>query len=106
MADRESRPGPAPQEGPTVSQLRDDIDSGRTGDKVAADDPAAAPLGTDEEAAGTPPAPDAVAAARRIETGRPVTRRKEAPPPLWLRILLGVLALSLIGALIMLATMR
>ena len=34
--------------------LRNAIDSGRTGDKVAFPDPAAAPLGTDEEAAGTP----------------------------------------------------
>lgn len=34
--------------------LRDAIDTGRTGDKVAFPDPAAAPLGTDEEAAGTP----------------------------------------------------
>jgi hypothetical protein len=38
-----------------LEQLRADIDSGRTGDKVAAPDPAMAPLGTDDEAAGTPP---------------------------------------------------
>ena len=37
-----------------VDQLRHAIDSGRTGDKVAYPDPAAAPLGTDDEAAGTP----------------------------------------------------
>jgi hypothetical protein len=37
-----------------ADQLRRDIDSGATGDKVRASDPAAAPLGTDEEAAGTP----------------------------------------------------
>lgn len=36
-----------------VEQLRDDIDSGRTGDKVPVADPAAAPLGSDDEAAGT-----------------------------------------------------
>lgn len=34
-------------------RLRSDIDSGRTGDKVRAPDPAAAPLGTDAEAAET-----------------------------------------------------
>lgn len=33
-------------------QLRADIDSGRTGDKVAFPDPAAAPLATDAEAGG------------------------------------------------------
>ena len=38
--------------GATTDQLRHDIDQGRTGDKVP--DPAVAPLGTDEEAAGTP----------------------------------------------------
>ncbi len=37
--------------GQTVEQLRGAIDSGRTGDKVAVVDPAAAPLGSDGEAA-------------------------------------------------------
>jgi hypothetical protein len=50
-----------------ASQLQDDIDSGRTGDKVAGFDPSAAPLGTDDEAAGTPPSAEAVAVARRQE---------------------------------------
>jgi hypothetical protein len=35
-------------------QLSADIDSGRTGDKNPALDPSLAPLGTDDEAAGTP----------------------------------------------------
>jgi hypothetical protein len=55
----------------TVEQLRADIDSGRTGDKVSAPDPAMAPLGTDDEAAGTPPSPAAIALTRRLETSRP-----------------------------------
>ena len=55
----------------TISQLRDDIDAGRTGDKIDWPDPAAVPLGTDEEAAGTPPDPWAVETARRIEVSRP-----------------------------------
>ncbi len=38
----------------TSAQLRDDIDRRLTGEKVAAKDPAAVPLGTDDEAAGTP----------------------------------------------------
>jgi hypothetical protein len=37
-----------------VEQVRADIDSGRTGDKVAYPDPAAAPLGADDEAANAP----------------------------------------------------
>ena len=52
----------------TLEQLRADIDSGRTGDKVSAPDPAMAPLGTDDEAAGTPPSPAAIALTRRLET--------------------------------------
>jgi hypothetical protein len=52
------------------AQLRNAIDHGRTRDKVAASDPAAAPLGTDEEAAGTPVPPDAVETALRHETSR------------------------------------
>jgi hypothetical protein len=56
----------------TISQLRADIDAGRTGDKVDWPDPAAVPLGTDEEAAGTPPDPWAVETARTLEISRPV----------------------------------
>jgi hypothetical protein len=40
---------------PTIDQLRDSIDSGATGEKVAHPDPAAVPLGTDAEAGGNPP---------------------------------------------------
>lgn len=42
-------------EPPTVDRIRADISAGRTGEKVNFPDPAAAPLGTDDEAAGTPP---------------------------------------------------
>ncbi|MBY6264655.1 hypothetical protein EI613_22430 [Azospirillum sp. 412522] len=38
-----------------ANRMRADIDQGLTGDKVPATDPAAAPLGTDDEAAGTTP---------------------------------------------------
>jgi hypothetical protein len=54
----------------TIEQLRDAIDSGRTGEKVPFHDPAAAPLGADEEAAGTPLPRDAVTATLARETGR------------------------------------
>ena len=42
---------------PTADRLRYDIDRGRGGDKVDGRDPAAAPLGTDDEAGGAPPTP-------------------------------------------------
>jgi hypothetical protein len=40
---------------PTSDHLRRRIDHGELGDKVNFPDPAAAPLGTDDEAAGHPP---------------------------------------------------
>ncbi len=56
-----------PKAGPTAAQLRGDIDRGRTGDKAAGVDPAAAPMETDAEAGGTPPTPAEIAQARRAE---------------------------------------
>ena len=48
-------PGSAPApDAAAPARLRDRIDRGVTGDKVAFSDPAAAPLGTDAEAAGAP----------------------------------------------------
>ena len=49
------------------AQVRDQTDSGRTGDKVCASDPAAAPLGTDEEAGGHATAPEDIARTVREE---------------------------------------
>ncbi|NNM73039.1 hypothetical protein [Enterovirga aerilata] len=55
---------------PTSAQLKGDIDSGRTGDKVGAYDPGLSPLGTDDEAAGTSPEPHRVKLARQFERVR------------------------------------
>lgn len=40
--------------GANAQQVRDDIDAGRTRDKIDHPDPATAPLGTDAEAGGAP----------------------------------------------------
>lgn len=58
---------PPPSDSPTTAQLKGDIDSGRTGDKVEVSDPGLSPLGTDDEAAGTPAEPHRVRLARRLE---------------------------------------
>jgi hypothetical protein len=58
-----------PGKPPNADQLRAAIDSGKTGDKVAFPDPAAAPLGTDAEAAGAPPASAELHQAFTAETG-------------------------------------
>jgi hypothetical protein len=58
---------------PNPDQLRHSIDSGKTGDKVDFPDPAAAPLGTDDEAAGNPITQEQLDIAMRYEAGRPGT---------------------------------
>ena len=64
--------------GPTTEQLRRDIDKGRAGSKADYPDPAAAPLGTDDEAAGSPPAAAEIAIARKQEVeGAPKTSQQQ-----------------------------
>ena len=46
---------PPASDRPTTAMLKADIDSGRTGDKVAHYDPGLSQLGTDDEAAGNAP---------------------------------------------------
>src|SRR5215203_5869126 len=63
----------------TTEQLRIAIDQGRAGDKVDVTDPAAAPLGTDDEAGGTPNTAAQVraAAAHEVRT-RPNSKRQRS----------------------------
>jgi hypothetical protein len=99
-----------------ATHLKDDIDRGRTGDKAPGFDPAAAPLGTDEEAAGTPPSSAEIEEARRLER-RPLQSRHPnavepamAPdgsasgPSLHVVMGFGALALALIIIFIVLTT--
>ncbi|MCJ2087614.1 hypothetical protein MKK88_16720 [Methylobacterium sp. E-005] len=58
---------PPDSEAPTAAQLKGDIDSGRTADKTPHMDVGAAPLGTCEEAGGTPPSSQEVRLARQNE---------------------------------------
>lgn len=67
-------PPNAPRRGATVEQLRAVIDRGETGEKTPSSDPATAPLGTDDEAAGTRHDPDITAQMIETET-------EKAPPP-------------------------
>ena len=73
--------GPEERRGATVAQLRDDIDSGRTGDKIGGFDPAASPLGTDDEAAGVRHDPELVEAMRLQERSDQPTGRQNAATP-------------------------
>ena len=65
------------QHASTPPQLQDDIQHGRTSDKVRGPDPAMAPLGTDEEAAGTPTGPLELSQARAAEKHPSVTTDPE-----------------------------
>ena len=87
---------------PTVDRLRADIDEGRTGEKVRYPDPAAAPLGSDDEAAGTP----LTAEQRQTEydshrQGNPPAREEPGSVLLYV-LLIGGIALVIIGALALL----
>jgi hypothetical protein len=85
----------------TTARLRAEIDSGRTGDKVATIDPAAAPLGTDDEAAGTPPSAHAIALARSHELKYTLDRgdQNKAGAALVYTAVLAVIATILVGVL-------
>ncbi|WP_420962391.1 hypothetical protein [Brucella sp. IR073] len=83
---------------PTMDRLRADIDSGKTAEKVPYPDWAAAPLGTDDEAADRPPTEQE----RRVEA----QSREDVPAPsrrkrrgLWIYVLLivGVAALVVLA---------
>jgi hypothetical protein len=62
-----------------VDRLRKDIDRGLTGDKTDYPDPAAAPLGTDDEAGGHPPTHEELRIARQAEKRRPSEQDDPAP---------------------------
>jgi hypothetical protein len=87
-----------PEKAPNADQLRAAIDSGAAGDKVAFPDPAAAPLGTDAEASGAPPASSERRQAFRAEL-------TDAPGPLpsrdgTLTAVLGFLGLIVVSIIL------
>lgn len=94
----------------TTDLLRHRIDHGQSGDKKGFPDPAAAPLGTDDEAAGTSPTPAQIERAWDhevrnrpndqdvTETGpvRPGKAERRPDPRIW--ILLA--AVAMLGAIV------
>ena len=81
MSRREHPAVDPPQNGAAEAhRLRHDIDNGRTGDKVDAPDPAAAPLGTDAEAGGAPPRAMEARIARATETSHTAADPKRPVP--------------------------
>lgn len=84
----------------TISRLRSDIDKGRMGDKVAFFDPAAAPLGTDEEAAGTPVSTAAIEQAKEYELSEPRAERANMAVAIFAGAIFALVAVSSVGFLI------
>lgn len=85
----------------TVDRLRADIDRGRTGDKRPGCDPAAAPLGSDDEAAGTSLPRGAIAEARRTEGHGPVHRRQAGFGYAWVLVAAScIIAVVLLSAIL------
>jgi hypothetical protein len=104
MTIMQPRPNPTPPRRPayskprlnTVEQLRDRIDRGHMRDKVKAFDPAAAPIGTDEEAAGTPTTAAAISDTLTRQRARADALTAASDRVLPLVVLVGVIAVALI----------
>lgn len=81
-------------------------DHGWTADKVDWPDPAAVPLGTDDEAAGSAPSGEAVHRARAAERARPSHRPQQGGPIGAAWIMIAVVVIAVVGALAWLVTLR
>ncbi len=90
------------RKGATVAQLKADIDGDRTGAKVDYPDPGLSPLGTTDEAGGTPNPPELVAEVREREQkiGAIAKQQEEAEtrrPGVWVAIAVAaVIAIALL----------
>jgi len=82
--------------------LKYDIDRGRAGDKIDAFDPAVAPLGTDDEAAGTPPQPEAIAQAysQEIDSTRVSSERADGDHAVAIYVALIIALVAILSAAI------
>jgi hypothetical protein len=82
------------------SQVRDRIDRGETGDKIAFEDPAAAPLGTDAEAAGSSTDPEHIARSAAAEQAGPAAQaaaqRRTITPPQRVLLALALAAIAVV----------
>ncbi|WP_371345024.1 hypothetical protein [Ancylobacter sp. IITR112] len=99
-----------------TERLRGDIDEGRTHDKVPFPDPAAAPLGTDDEAAGAPAETERAMVAQVIgpssagggtdERGRPYDDKGTTVPGVsFVTAVVGLLLVVALGAGVFAAVM-
>jgi hypothetical protein len=88
---------------PTTDQLRDRIDKGLTGEKIAMPDPATVPLGTDAEAGGNPPTPSERKLEAAATPSEPRESRGTAPGSVVYLLLVSCLALAVIAIVLLAA---
>jgi len=86
------------EKAPTADQLRSRIDSGGMGDKTDHLDLAAAPLGTDDEAAGTRPTPKRRAMSAKPDPSGEEDNVPDKPQSFWgvISVVLAIAVLVLI----------
>jgi hypothetical protein len=82
---------------PTIDRLRVDIDGGTTGEKVKFPDPAIAPLGTDDEAAGRPVTRSQMAIEQQARPAPRHVGRREPGALVFYGIAVTLLALALLS---------
>lgn len=102
-------PTPTPDD-LTADALRHSLDRGRGGDKTDFMDPAAAPLGTDDEAAGFPPTREQIRMAAAAELGprpaedprarRTIPERANGGVGLWPVLILALLIAVLLAVFV------
>jgi hypothetical protein len=89
------------------AQVRDRIDRGETGDKIAVGDPAAAPLGTDTEADGSATGGEDIARSAALQQAGPAAQataqRRHVARPRRAVLGLALAAIALMGAVAALA---
>jgi hypothetical protein len=76
-----------------TEMLRAAIDHGKGGSKVRGSDPAAAPIGTDDEAAGTPPNAHQVDTAMAHESSDPKPKRRYGALIFYVLAIVGIAAI-------------
>jgi hypothetical protein len=90
----------------TADRLRAEISRGNTGEKVDWPDPAMAPLGTDDEAAGTPPSAARVKMAHHAEIARRLAKARthlqtlDAPTRVYLAFIVELAFVFILPALL------
>jgi hypothetical protein len=84
---------------PTADRMRHDISRGKAGDKVDHPDPAVAPLGTDDEAAGMAPSLEERRIAAANAPSEPRETRAVDAGSVYVAIVIGIVAVVLAAAL-------